>query len=178
MSKNSILPITLSDCYVLFICEGTAEKVILNKLLDAGVLGISKEQIIDITQARSAKKIEPTYFNVDYELPVKIVRLLDSLNERFKTSKLYEGRYSVINIHTRPEIEILSILKEEEYKAWKKSNKKPSDYCLENLKLGDIKSASFLEEYWDAESIMQAAQSYKEKHAFTRGELCLRDLWK
>lgn len=162
---------------MLFICEGTAEKVILSKLLDAGVLDVPQERIIDITRVRSAKKIEPAYFNVDYELPVKIVRLLDSLNENFKSTKLYEGRYSVIDIHTRPEIEMLLILKEGEYEAWKKSNKKPSVYCIENLKLGDIKSISFLEEYWDAESIMQVAQSYKKIHAFVRGELCLRDLW-
>lgn len=178
MSKKSFAPVAFSGCYVLFICEGAAEEVILNKLLDAGVLDIPQERIIDITRVRSAKKIEPVYFNVDYELPVKIVRLLDSLNEKFKTSKLYEGRYSVIDIHTRPEIEMLSILKEGEYEAWKRSGKKPSDYCVENLKLGGIKSISFLEEYWDAKSIMQVAQSYKEIHAFVRGELCLRDLWK
>lgn len=178
MSKKTFAPVILSECYVLFICEGTAEKVVLNKLLDAGVLNIPQERIIDITRVRSAKKIELNYFNVDYELPVKIVRLLDSLNEKFKSSKLYEGRYSVIDIHTRPEIEMLLILKEGEYEAWKKSNKKPSDYCTENLKMGDIKSTPFLEEYWDVRSIMQVAQLYKEIHAFARGELCLRDLWR
>ena len=34
------MPVMFSGCYVLFICEGTAEKVILSKLLDAGVLNI------------------------------------------------------------------------------------------------------------------------------------------
>lgn len=40
MPKKSFVPVMLSGCYVLFICEGTAKREILSKLLDAGVLDI------------------------------------------------------------------------------------------------------------------------------------------
>lgn len=41
----------------------------------------------------------------------------------------------VINVITAPEIEMLIIFNEDKYKEFKKSGKKPSDFCKEDLKM-------------------------------------------
>lgn len=174
LPMNKIIP---SECEVLFVCESAAEQVIISKLCNARVIDILPEHIIDITRTRSAKAIEEKYLQVDYDLPVYIVRILDSLKENFKLGNLYSGRFTVINIHTRPEIEMLIIHHEGQYEEFKKSGKKPSDYCKENLGMKDVKSAAFLSGYWDAKSLVAASLAYQQKHKFAKGELCLCDLW-
>lgn len=177
MSKRGGKSVILANSYVLFVCEGTAEEVIINKLNAASVFDIKPGNLIDITRIRAAKKIEEEFFNVDYDLPVQVIRILDSRSENFKKGKLYEDRYSVVNVYTRPEIEMLVVHNEDKYEAWNKSGRKPCDFCADTLGLSQVKSREFLDKYWDVESIKRAAETYKRKHKGAVGEFCLRDLW-
>lgn len=177
MSKTRRDTIIQPDHFILFVCEGKAERIMVNKLLDAAVLPLAPEMLIGVTRERKADVIEQKYFNVDYDAPVTIIRVLDSLNEQFKTGKLYQGRYSVVDVCTRPEVEMLVIHKEDQYKEWAKSHKKPSAFCIEEMGMSQVKSEEFLKGYWDAASIVDAAETYRQKHKFKPGEHCLRDLW-
>ena len=58
MSKRGGKSVILANSYVLFVCEGTAEEVIINKLNAASVFDIKPGNLIDITRIRAAKKIE------------------------------------------------------------------------------------------------------------------------
>lgn len=51
-----------------------------------------------------------------------------------------------MNVITASEIEMLIILSEDKYKDFKKSRKKPSDFCKENLRLSNVKSYQFVTE--------------------------------
>ncbi len=73
-------------------------------------------------------------YEKNFKDKISIIRILDSRNENFKISKAYKHKINVINIITAPEIEMLIILNEGKYSEFKKSNKKPSKFCKENLK--------------------------------------------
>ena len=177
MSKRGGKSVILANSYVLFVCEGTAEEVIINKLNAASVFDIEPGNLIDITRIRAASRIEEEFFNVDYDLPVQVIRILDSRGENFKKGKLYENRYSVVNVYTRPEIEMLIVHNEDKFEAWKKSGRRPCEFCADTLGLSQVKSREFLDKYWDVESIIHAAEIYRRKHKGGPDELCLRDLW-
>ena len=64
---------------------------------------------------------------------ISVIRILDSRRENFKLSKAYEHKVDVINVITAPEIEMLIIFNEDKYKEFKKSGKKPSDFCKADI---------------------------------------------
>lgn len=92
---------------------------------------------------------------------ISVIRILDSRRENFKLSKAYENKVDVINVITAPEIEMLIILNENKYNEFKKSGKKPSVFCKENLRLSSVKSYDFVKEYFTNSGIlMQAIKKY------------------
>lgn len=57
---------------------------------------------------------------------------------------------------------MLIILNEGKYTDYKKSNKKPSEFCKTELKYKNVKSTEFLEKYFaDASVLVQAIIEYK-----------------
>lgn len=166
----------LDGCHPLISCEGTAEETIVRKLVTADALVFPSESIIEITRKRKAKDIQSEFLNYDYEWPVCILRVLDSKNEAFRLGTLYADRFPVRSFYTHPEVEILAIIREDEWRSWSKGHKKPSQFCKEELRMTDIKRRDFLESYWSAESIAAAAREYKRLAKLDSGELCLADL--
>ena len=160
----------------LFVCEGTAEQVIVDKLLKSDVLVFPAEDVLDITRTRKAADIEDGFLSYDYDWPVCIVRVLDSRKEGFRLGKLFSARFPVANVVTHPEVEILAIIREGEWGRWQRSGKRPSDYCKQDLKMRGIKAMTFLERYWDVESITRAAIEYRRVSDIPRHEICLADL--
>lgn len=73
---------------------------------------------------------------------------------------------------------MLVIIREGKYADYskRKSSTKPSVYCKDFLRMRDVKSKGFLEEYWDAESIAFAAREYRRLSHLDHGELCLADI--
>ena len=136
--------------YVACICEGTAEEVIVSKLLDADRLIFTRDNLLDeeIIRTRSAAAFEQQYLRKGFQDKITVLRVLDSRRENFKMSKAYEHKIDVINVITAPEIEMLIILNEGKYDAYKRSRKKPSDFCKEDLRMSGVKSRVFVEKYF------------------------------
>ena len=95
--------------YKACICEGAAENAIMDILLDEELLVFSREEMLEES----------------------VIRCRDG--------KKFEQKIDVINVITAPEIEMLIIFAENQYKEFKKSGKKPSDFCEENLRMSDVK---------------------------------------
>lgn len=94
-----------------------------------------------------------------------------------KLSKAYAGKVDVINVITAPEIEMLIIFNEGKYKEFKKSCKKPSDFCKEDLKMPDVKSYDFVKNYFnDPMILVTAIKKYHEISKVPKGEYTLMDL--
>lgn len=107
-----------------------------------------------------------------------MLRILDSRAERFRLSKAYEKKVDVVNVITAPEMEMLIIFSEDKYKEFKKSGKKPSEFCMQNLKFHKgIKSKNFVTTYFkDITKLLKAIDEYTRVSNIRKGEHTLKDL--
>lgn len=121
--------------YKACICEGAAESAIIDILVDNDLLIFTREEMLDrsVIHCRSAKIFEARYLRKKFDEKISVIRILDSRKENFKLSKAYEHKVNVINVITAPEIEMLIIHNEGAYEHFKRSRKKPSDFCKQNL---------------------------------------------
>lgn len=169
----------IRECHPIFSCEGTGEEVIVRKLIEGDALIFPKDNVVEVTRKRRASDIQDAYLKFEYDWPVCIVRVLDSLRERFRLGQLYARRFPVISVYTRPEIEMLIIVREGKFSEYakRKSSMKPSAYCREAMRFPNVKSGEFLRSYWDdAGKIVAAAVEYRRLAHLERGELCLADI--
>jgi len=182
MQRSVVDPEALGEHYIICVCEGAAEEAIMNALVDANVLIFSRMQLVDekVTRMRKASEIQTTFLRRDYEKPVDIVRILDSETDRFRLGSLYADRFQVYNVYTKPEIEMLRILSEKKYEAFKKSRKTPNKYCLEDLFSGEnVKGKAFLQKYFqDTDRLFRAIDEYRRVGTILPGEAILFDLLK
>lgn len=167
--------------YKACICEGSAENAIIDILIDAELLIFSREEILDETviRCREGKKFEQKYLRKGFDDKISVIRILDSRREKFKISKAYEHKIDVINVITAPEIEMLIIFAEDQYKEFKKSRKKPSDFCKENLGMSDVKTYDYVFEYFaNPKILVDAIKTYHRIAKIPKGEYTLLDLLK
>lgn len=161
------------------ICEGAAEAAIIDVLLDNDLLIFRREEMLDegVIRCRDGKIFETRYLRKGFNELISVIRILDSRRENFKLSKAYESKVDVINVITAPEIEMLIIFNEDKYNEFKKSGKKPSIFCKENLKMSSVKSYDFVQEYFEnSEILVQAIKKYNEISKIRKGEYTLLDL--
>ena len=174
------MPVSLPDNgLVLFSCEGGFETVAVKKLLTAGKLVLPKDDVIGVASDRSVADIQRDYLGFDYGgRPVTILRIVDSPSKRFVLGRLYRERFEVVSVFTRPEAEILVIINEGCYSDYskRKNRMKPSVYCKQVLGMRNVKSVSFLEQYWDVDALADSAREYKRLSNLGKGELCIADL--
>ena len=80
--------------YIACICEGGAERAILDLLLDNHQLKFEREDLIEeeVLRCRSAKEFENKYLRKSYEEKITIYRVLDSRSEKFNLSKAYANQ--------------------------------------------------------------------------------------
>jgi hypothetical protein len=164
---------------VLFSCEGGFETVAVKKLLTSGKLILSKDDVIGIASDRSIADIQRDYLGFDYgDRPVTILRIVDSPSKRFALGRLYRERFEVKSVFTRPEAEILVIINEGCYSDYskRKNRMKPSVYCKQILGMKNVKSVSFLEQYWNVDALADSAREYRRLSNMGKGELCIADL--
>ena len=92
--------------YVACICEGGAEKTIIELLLDSNSLIFSYDDLLEgeILRCRKARDFETQYLRKYFNEKVTVLRILDSRRERFAWSKAYAHKVDVINVVTAPEI--------------------------------------------------------------------------
>lgn len=167
--------------YIACICEGTAEQVIMNILLDNHKLIFEREDLLeeDVLRSRSGQKFEQQYLRKGFDDKITVLRILDSRGENFKISKVYQHKINVVNVITAPEIEMLIIFNENKYENFKKSRKKPSDYCKEDLSYKNVKSKSFITEYFEnVNSLINGIKEYKRVSHIPNDEYSLFDLLK
>lgn len=182
MSKiESKIKNELKTHYVLFSVEGGYEGIVIDKLVNAEALVIPQNFIVKdrmtykpYTRMRNAKDIAEQYLNENYQTEnadkLLIARIIDSKTPKFNLPKKYQDNAIVRNFITSPEIEMLTIYKENAYKNWlnhSNANRqlKPSEFCKQELKLSKIKSPSFLEEYWDNTSdLIKCIRKYAQNH--------------
>lgn len=165
--------------YIACICEGTAEQVIMNLLLENNRLIFTPDDLLEgeVIRSRSGEKFEKQYLRKGFTEKITVVRILDSHSENFKLSKAYAHKIKVVNIVTAPEIEMFVILKEGKYKDYKKSRKSPSEFCKSDLGFKGVKSATFVRKYFsDVDSLVAAIREYKRVSDVQRGEYTLADL--
>ncbi len=167
--------------YKACICEGAAENAIMDILLDEDLLVFSREEMLEesVIRCRNGKKFEQKYLRKGFAEKISVIRILDSRREKFKIGKAYEHKIDVINVITAPEIEMLIIFAENQYKEFKKSGKKPSDFCKENLKMPDVKSYDYVLDYFsDSRILVTAIREYHRTAKIPKGEYTLLDLLK
>ncbi len=161
----------LASAYVLIACEGGAEDAIVRMLLDEGAFCFDKSRLIGVTRLRKASDIERQYLGYEYDLPVALLYVTDSLRSRFALSPLYRDTCTVYRICTRPEIEMLIIINEGRYDDFVRSRMKPSVYCKQKLGMRDVKRPEEVRRYWTAAKLRAAIAEYGRLHHFEKGEL-------
>ena len=142
--------------YKACICEGSAENAIMDVLLDHGLLIFTREEMLEeeVIRCREGKKFEEKYLRKGFIDRISIVGILDSRRENFKLSKA-----------------------ENKYKEFKKSGKKPSSFCKEDLKMTEVKSYDFVKCYFSNPTVLVAAiKKYHEMSKVQKGEYTLLDL--
>ena len=70
------------------ICEGAAERAILDILLENDLLIFAKNELIDddIIRCRSAEEFESRYLRKKFDDQISVIRILDREKENFKMS--------------------------------------------------------------------------------------------
>lgn len=133
----------------------------------------------EVIRCRDGKHFEEKYLRKGFLDKISVIRILDSRRENFKLSKAYKYKVDVINVITAPEIEMLIIFSEDKYREFKKSGKKPSDFCREDLKMTNVKSYRFVKNYFsDPAILLTAIKKYHAMSKIRKGEYTLLDLLK
>lgn len=159
--------------YVACICEGAAEKAIINILLDNDLLIFSREKMLEeeIIRCREGKKFEQKYLRKSFNGKISVIRILDSRNENFKIGKAYQHKVDIIDIITAPEIEMLIIFAENKYMQFIKTGKKPSDFCTQDLRMPNVKNYEFVYDYFsDVTLLITAIKEYHRVKRIPKGE--------
>lgn len=167
--------------YVACICEGGAERTIIDILINNNKLIFNYEDLLEneLIRIRSGEDFQKKYLRKQFSEPITIIRILDSHNENFKISKLYEDKVKVINIVTAPEIELLIIIKENKYKEYSKvkSTQKPSEFCKNVLGYKNVKKENFIREYfYNIDDLIDSIREYKRLSRTNKNEYTLADL--
>lgn len=174
-----------NDKLIACIVECTAEEVIVNKLLEHDKLIFTKKEILEeqLLKERKGCVFEEKYLRKEFDSKILIYRIIDSKNEKFKISRFYQEKVSIIDVITAPEIEMLVIIKSGKYDDFSnkyKKRMKPSDYCKQILKIPNVKSKEFLEFYFaDIDELVSLINKYSSLHGkIPKGKKCLADILK
>lgn len=167
--------------HVLFVCEGSAEQYVLSTLIERGELTIPQDRIVKspitgrwfLTRRESIDQAE-RFLGVSYgDRPLLIIRIADSTSDRFRIPRGYEHTAQVVDLNTKPEIEMLVIIHEGQYGRYTNGSPrlKPSDYCKTTLGMPRVKSRTWLERYWSTPGDLEhALREYARLHRFHKNE--------
>ena len=105
----------ITGSLVACICEGAAERAIINKLIDENKLIFERSDLLDkeVLRCRNAREFEDRYLGKGFNKKITVFRILDSRRENFNLRAAYKDKVDVINIITAPEIEMLVIINED-----------------------------------------------------------------
>jgi hypothetical protein len=139
------------------IAEGGSEHAMLDVLLKHDLLKFKKEQVLKekVLRTRSGAKFQNEHLKQGFRgRKLIIYRVLDSKVENFKLGKAYQQKVEkIIDLRTRPEIEMLFIIHFDDYKKYNqvKSKMKPSDFAKQSygLHIGNVKAYDDVFAFWD-----------------------------
>ena len=149
--------------YKACICEGSAEEAVIDILIENDLLIFKREELLEerVIRCRNAKRFEERYLRKGFDEKIKA----------------YEKKIDVTNIITAPEIEMLIIHAEGAYNQFKRSGKKPSEFCKSSLRMHDVKSYDFVKKYFsDPKTLVKAIREYRRTANIHNGEYSLSDL--
>lgn len=123
----------------LLLCEGSNEKTIINLLLDAKKLKITRDDLVGLIPYNVRQLSNPTIKSQlkIYNQPVIVLRVGDTQKDNFPIPndlKNIVSRDRIKKYCTLPELEILLIINEGMYKQFTKSSeKKPKTFAKKNI---------------------------------------------
>lgn len=172
--------------YIACICEGGAERAIIDLLLDNHKLFFEREDLLEgeVLRCRNGKQFQERYLRKGFTGKITIYRILDSRRENFNIGKAYEPKVDVKNVITAPEIEMLIICNEDKYEEYQNEKRKnfdlkPSTYCKSILKYKNVKCYDFVLRYFsDIDVLIKALHEYRKISKLPKNEMCILDLLK
>lgn len=173
----------------LMMCEGRNEKAIMNLLLDANKLKITRDDLIELTPFNVRQLSNPTIISMlkNYNKEVAILRVGDSQRDKLIIPNELKDIVSPNRIYkycTLPEIEILLIINEGLYNEFLKSNDKPKEFAKKHIVYNKTKynqSSEFFVDYYRGKRIhnlIDNLKKYKHLKKHNKNDLYLVDLLK
>lgn len=172
------------DGIVVCMCEGNAEKAIMEILLNEDKLIFNREQLLDeqiFSRIPPARLFNSVLTHAYGDNEIHIIRIIDSIKENFPMKASQRKRISTEQAYlTRPEIEMLIIISKNHYEKWKRSRyAKPSAYCKEILGITNIKTREFVLNYFsDVDLLIHSIKEYDRIHSYEKNEHSLFHLLK
>lgn len=168
----------LTDKLIICSCEGVAEKVIVDLLLDNNKLCFDRYALIDgaCTNIRSAKDIAANFLTRAYSQDIAVLRIIDKENDSFKIPAVYlrNRNVSVFSVVTKPEIEMLHIIAEglaDDFQRTERLNKnlRPSEFfqgyvTKHSRKKLKVKSSEYIQNFYsDIDRLIEAIKTYHQR---------------
>ena len=159
-------------------CEGPNELEIIRMLLEYNMLIFTEDNLLNLVPyfARQIKNnaTVKTALNL-YKGEVKVLRVGDKLNDELKIPKEYKNQITkVIKYCTKPELEMLLIISENNFTEFEKvkSKKSPKIFSKENISYNRMpydNSTKFYRNYYEGriDLLVNSIKQYKrlkEKH--------------
>lgn len=173
--------------YVICICEGKSEAIIIEELLRNSLLVFDEAQLVGDkvhfnVKYRKAKNIQRDFLNVSYDRDLHIIYIGDKVISLKFDFPYQEKIKNIYYATTRPELEALMIHALGEFKSFNKvkSKIKPCEFVANLLKEKTtvIKSKDFILKFYQEYDLVEAIQVYKRKANHNRNEGFLADLLK
>ena len=175
----------MNNNLIAIIVEGQTELAIMTLLLEKNALIYDEDDLLngEIITTRKGNNFAKRYLNKGFgSRKIKILRILDSKNENFKLPLVYRKKISEVkNLRTRPEIEILDIIYNDDYQKYTnnyKSKLKPSEYVKQYYSdLKKVKSYKDNYDFWNQhfDKLITVLKQYKQYHP---DEGCIADILK
>lgn len=126
----------------LLLTEGKNEKMLLDILLDRGLLIYQRGDLLaeEVFHARQFKTAPEPYSwvkQLDYSMKVQIVRVGDKITDSLAIPKDIKSKIIIpcLDFHIFPEFEMLFIVNEGKYDGYIKSHLGPKEYAKQNIKI-------------------------------------------
>lgn len=160
MTNKLIIP---KNHKIALLYEGSAEKAIIENLLDNNQLIFNRDDLLEGKIFKRCGLLSFCKSHLGHEMSntIYIIRIIDSKGEKYNIPPVYEHKIEeVLTIITSPEIEILHIISEGKYDDYQNNHKKlkPSKYANEYLHLK--KSFSYHENFWKTSDLISSIKEY------------------
>ena len=126
----------LASHYVLVSCEGSFEAVVVKRLIEGNRLLMQSDYLVEdsrtaelYTRLRKPADIIARFLRYDYpseagDGKLVLARIVDKEAKTGRADRSYHGRVIPFDFVTRPEIEMLAVIKEDAESRWDAARRK------------------------------------------------------